>query len=71
MKKHKIFLIPLAILLNLLTGCEVWPEHEKYERPEWLPGKLYTTVLVQENLTIFAECLQLTGLDEIIDVSGS
>ncbi|MBW6534147.1 MAG: fasciclin domain-containing protein [Mariniphaga sp.] len=71
MKKHKTFLLLPAILLFLVTGCEMWPEHEKYERPEWLPGKLYTTLLVQENITMFAECLRLAGLDKIIDVSGS
>jgi uncharacterized surface protein with fasciclin (FAS1) repeats len=49
----------------------MWPEHEKYKRPDWLPGKLYTTASVQENLTMFTECLQLVGLDKIIDVSGS
>lgn len=71
MIKHKTFLLLPAFLLFLVTGCEMWPEHEKYERPEWLPGKLYTTVLAQENLTMFAECLRLTDLDKIIDVSGS
>ncbi len=71
MIKHKTFLFFLTILLSLLTGCEVWPEHEKYNRPDWLPGKLYTSVSVQENLSLFTECLQLTGLDKILDVSGS
>jgi uncharacterized surface protein with fasciclin (FAS1) repeats len=32
---------------------------------------MYTTVLVQDNISLFAECLRLTGLDTIIDVSGS
>jgi uncharacterized surface protein with fasciclin (FAS1) repeats len=71
MIKHKSFLLLLAILLSLVTGCEKWPEHEKFKRPDWLPGKLYTTVAVQEDLTMFTGCLQLTGLDKILDVSGS
>jgi hypothetical protein len=69
MIKLKLFFLLTIIILN--TGCEMWPEHEKYKRPDWLPGKLYTTVSVQENLSMFTECLQLAGLDEIIDVSGS
>jgi uncharacterized surface protein with fasciclin (FAS1) repeats len=69
MIKHILFI--LLSIFFLTTGCEMWPEHEKYSRPDWLPGKLYTTVSVQENLTLFTECLQLAGLDKIIDVSGS
>jgi uncharacterized surface protein with fasciclin (FAS1) repeats len=52
------------------TGCEKVSDHEKYQRPDWLPGKLYTAVEEQEDLTLFAECLRLTGLDTILDVSG-
>jgi len=44
---------------------------DKYKRPDWLPGKLYTAVSVQKNLSLFAECLRLTGLDTIIGVAGS
>lgn len=54
-----------------MAGCEKWTEQEKYERPDWLPGKLYTAVKVQDNLKLFSECLRLTGLDKILDVSGS
>lgn len=61
----------LAILFSLLIGCEKWTEKDIYKRPEWLPGKLYTTVSVQGNLSMFAECLELAGLDKILDVSGS
>jgi uncharacterized surface protein with fasciclin (FAS1) repeats len=71
MRKHKTFMLLLGILLSLCVGCEKWSEKEIYRRPDWLPGKLFTTVSVQENLTMFTECLRLTGLDSILDVSGS
>ncbi|MDP3432698.1 MAG: fasciclin domain-containing protein [Bacteroidota bacterium] len=71
MRNHKTYLLLLGIFFCLIVGCEELPEHEKYKRPDWLPGKLFTTVSVQENLTMFTECLRLTGLDTIIDVSGS
>ena len=61
----------MGILFSLLVGCEKWSEKDIYKRPDWLPGKLYTTVSVQENLTMFTECLKLSGLDSILDVSGS
>lgn len=71
MRIHKTFILLTAVVFSLFTGCQKWTEQEKYKRPEWLPGKLYTTVLAQENLSLFAECLQLAGLDTILDVSGS
>ncbi|MDO8952473.1 MAG: fasciclin domain-containing protein [Draconibacterium sp.] len=71
MKIHKTHMLLLAILLSLCAGCEKWNEQDIYKRPAWLPGKLYTTVSLQENLTMFTECLRLTGLDKILDVSGS
>ena len=71
MRNHKTYLLLLGILFSLSIGCEMLNEQEKYKRPDWLPGKLYTTVSVQKNLTLFTKCLKLTGLDTIIDVSGS
>ena len=71
MRNHKTYLLLLGILFSLSMGCEMLNEQEKYKRPDWLPGKLYTTVSVQKNLTMFTKCLRLTGLDTIIDVSGS
>lgn len=71
MRKHQRILLLLGILFNLFAGCEKFSSQDKYKRPDWLPGKLYTAVSIQKNLSLFAECLRLTGLDTIIDVSGS
>ena len=71
MKNHKSYMFLLGILFSLYVGCQKFAEQDKFKRPDWLPGKLYTTVSAQENLTMFAECLQLTKLDTILDVSGS
>lgn len=60
----------LGIFFILNEGCYDEHQHEKYQRPDWLPGKLYTSVSKQENLSLFTECLQLTGLDTILNVSG-
>ena len=60
----------LTTLLGIgLIGCE--PEKNKYDRPDWLEGKLYTQIKAQEDLTTFARCIEIVGLDTIIDVSGS
>ncbi|MGW8313964.1 MAG: fasciclin domain-containing protein [Bacteroidales bacterium] len=71
MKTRSILQMILITLLTLSTGCEEYSTNEKYRRPDWLPGKLYTAVESQDNLSLFAACLQLTGLDTIINVSGS
>lgn len=71
MRDFKTYLLLLSVLFSLFAGCDELPEHEKFKRPDWLPGKLFTTVSVQKNLTMFTECLRLTGLDTILDVSGS
>jgi uncharacterized surface protein with fasciclin (FAS1) repeats len=69
--KYKYYLPLLSILLGLCMGCEDFTGQDIYKRPEWLPGKLYTTLRVQEDVDLFIECIKLTGLDSILDVSGS
>ncbi len=56
-----------------LIGCkkEFTPGSSKYDRPDWLAGKVYTQVKSQEDLSTFALCIELTGYDSIIDISGS
>jgi uncharacterized surface protein with fasciclin (FAS1) repeats len=46
-------------------------EQEKYQRPDWLEGKLFTQIASDEDLSIFTECMKITGYDTILDVSGS
>jgi uncharacterized surface protein with fasciclin (FAS1) repeats len=71
MIKPKPIFVFLVILFILTVSCEKLSEQDIYKRPAWLPGKLYTTVSVQENTAMFTECLRLSGLDKILDVSGS
>jgi len=71
MRKNRHYLLLPALLLSLLVGCEDFTGQAIYQRPDWLPGKLYTTLLAQEDVMLFTECMQKTGLDTIMDVSGS
>lgn len=53
-----------------MFGCE--PElAEKYQRPDWLAGKVYTQLLENPDLSTFTRCVERTGYDTIIDVSGT
>ena len=61
-----------GILLTVLTiGCKDIYDQEKYQKPDWLAGKLYTQISEQENLSTYKKCLELTGYDTILDRTGS
>ena len=68
MTRIKLLLIASFVLITIF-GCE--REHEKYQRPEWLAGKVYEQILEEEDLSTFAQSVELTGFDDIINVSGS
>ena len=68
MTKIKPLLLSTVVLLFLFS-CKQEPDI--YNRPEWLAGKVYTQVLEQPELSTFAKCIELTGYDKILDVSGS
>ena len=55
----------------LFSGCRDIYELEKYQRPDWLAGKIYTQITTRPDLSVFQQCLELTGYDTILDVTGS
>ncbi len=72
MTRIKPVLMLASLLLIIIISCVDDDSLDpKYQRPEWLAGKLYDQILEQEDLSTFAECIKLTGYDEIINVSGS
>jgi len=66
-KSHFLFLF---LITYIFYACED-EVIEKYRRPDWLAGKVYTQVADNETLSTFAKCLRLVGYDTIINVSGS
>lgn len=71
-KLKRILLLPVILMLSMLNSCQYDDIlSDKYDRPEWLAGKVYTQIKEQPNLSVFARCIELTGYDTIIDVSGS
>ncbi len=71
-KLKRILLLPVILLLFIFNSCQYDDiESDKYKRPEWLAGKVYTQIKEEPNLSVFARCIELTGYDTIIDVSGS
>ncbi len=66
----KRFILLLSVLL-IVSSCKDIDDLDKYQRPDWLVGKLYTQLSSQENLSTFKLCLELTGYDTILDRTGS
>ena len=67
----RIKIVIASVILLAFFGCQDPEEDPYYKRPEWLDGKLYEQILADENLSTFAQCVEITGYDEIINVSGS
>lgn len=62
----------ISLGLFLLAGCDPDAKQaDKYDRPEWLAGKVYTQLLAQPELSTFAQCIEQAGYDTIIDQSGT
>jgi uncharacterized surface protein with fasciclin (FAS1) repeats len=71
MRRARIFSL-MALVFFLLVSCDpTMKKDDKYARPDWLAGKVYTQLLEQPDLSTFARCVELTGYDTIIDRSGS
>lgn len=70
MRELKISGLFISVLMLTLFSCQK-EEINKYDRPEFLSGKLYTQIDMEEGLDSFAICLNKTGYDTIIDASGS
>jgi uncharacterized surface protein with fasciclin (FAS1) repeats len=64
------FSILAYLFILLFWGCQD-DSIDKYSRPKWLAGKVYTQVKAQPELSTFAKCIELTGYDTILDISGS
>ena len=63
------YLLFFVTILMLFYSCR--DNMDKYERPKWLAGKLYTQILEQPDLSTFAKCIALCGYDSVINISGS
>ncbi len=69
MFRLKPFILLFSLIVILNSGCQKEPE--KYQRPDWLAGKLYTQIQEVEELSMFTKAIELTGYADIINVSGS
>lgn len=65
-------LVSVSLLSLALTACtEKFQDQEKYQPPEWMEGKIFTQITKETDLSYFAQCLEKTGYDSILNTSGS
>jgi uncharacterized surface protein with fasciclin (FAS1) repeats len=65
-------LILLTGIIFISFGCQRdFEEEDQYKRPSWLAGKIFTQIEAQPELSTFARCIKLIGLDSVINVTGT
>ncbi|MFC2090830.1 fasciclin domain-containing protein, partial [Bacteroidota bacterium] len=67
---YKKIIAALFIGCIFLLGCRDIYELEKYQRPDWLAGKIFTQITTRPDLSVFQECLVETGYDTILEATG-
>ncbi|HUX56472.1 MAG TPA: fasciclin domain-containing protein [Bacteroidales bacterium] len=66
---NKVTAIIFIISITTFFSCR--KEIDKYQRPDWLKGKLYSQIESTPDLDSFTVCLKISGFDSIINTSGS
>ena len=66
-----LFTSILILQLIVMSGCkDAMESNPKYQFPDWLEGKVYDVAKSKPELSIFTECLDKTGIGQIINSSG-
>ncbi len=61
----------ILFIISIATFLSCKEEFDKYQKPDWLKGKLYSQIESTPDLDSFAVCLKISGMDTIINTSGS
>jgi len=72
-KKLPALRMALVIIsvLALSYSCSKLEDQEKYQRPDWLAGKIYSQLKKDSTLSVFTLLLERTGYDKVLDLTGS
>ena len=71
MTRSRLLILLTGVFALTISCADDFYENEKFKRPDWLAGKLFTQIKEQSSLSTFARCLELSGYDTIINASGS
>jgi uncharacterized surface protein with fasciclin (FAS1) repeats len=64
---HRLVFLPVLAVL-FLNACH--PEYDKFERPEWIGGKIFQTLESMTGVDSFRICLRRTGYDTILNAGN-
>lgn len=68
---RRIKLIFLVGMLIATYSCQKnLEDQEKYKRPSWLAGKVFTQISSEDSLKIFTQCIKRIGFDSVLNTSG-
>lgn len=74
-KKRQILIRTLfgLIAVSFCTSCvDKFEKIEKYQRPDWLEGKIYTQISSEDNnMNIFSKFMEDVGYDKVVDKTGT
>jgi len=71
MRRIRLF-ITLFVLISVFYGCQDQFEgNEKYQRPDWLVGKIFSQIESREDFSMFAQLMRDVGYDTIVNKSGA
>ncbi len=70
---QKSFLFLLVFIIWVcIQGCDnKFEKNPKYNRPDWLVGKIYSQIDANDDLSLFAKCISDVGYDSIINKTGA
>lgn len=67
----KLFIVVFGIIA-CLAGCEDrFEDNPKYQRPDWLVGKIFSQIEANDSLSFFSEWIKDVGYDSVINKTGS
>lgn len=61
----------LLVAVLFFFSCDRYADVEKYQRPEWLVGKIFTQMSTVPEMSMFTQCVSDVEYDEILDKSGT
>lgn len=63
--------LALAWILLIIVSCNKFDDIEKYQRPDWLVGKIYNQIAATPDLSMFAQCMADVGYDTLVNKTGT
>ena len=68
---YRYIISGILAVLFCVSCTDKYEDIEKYQRPEWLQGKIFDVISSQGDMSIFAQFMVDVGFDKIVDKTGT